>query len=538
MSMTYRWLRVVGPVAIFLPIILACPTRPVETPKPNQAQQTNRYFPQSIEKDVDMLFIVDNSNSMEQEQANLAKQFPSLIEALRSPKLGVADPKGSPCTSADRRNCRIPNVHIGVVSSDLGAGNYSLPSCEVAGGDGGKLRNAPMVAGCTPPKDPYISYVDGLTNVSTTGKDGVEQVKDAFGCIALLGTGGCGFEHQIESARRALDPTLNVNPGFIRKDAFLAVVWITDEDDCSAKKPQLFDPAQQGLTDPLGPLQSFRCTEFGISCDKNGRQPGVRHNCVPGFDWLFKVEDYQKFFAGLKPPGRVILFAIAGPTEPFEVGTEGPNPVLKPSCQSSMGFAVPAVRLASLVKSFGDTGHFNKGLNNDTPPKPIEVNICSTDFTPAMKLLGEVIVATLGGQCISAPPLTKTGAIACQAGDDLGTNTKGAKITCANSCLDKVDCIIEEKTNQGTSAEKSVVVEKCPAEMFDPKVTSCGSNCPCWRIVKKAATDCTGENNGSPYGLQILRVGEAPKGAVAVARCATSPLKWGSAPFADLNQCN
>jgi hypothetical protein len=537
MSTTWRWLRVIAPVAIVLPVILACPTRPIETPELRRQQQTNRYFPQSIEKDIDILFVVDNSNSMEQEQKNLADQFPKLIEGLRSPKLG-----GAGCSATTRQNCRIPNVRIGVVSSDLGAGNYSLPSCEVAGGDGGKLQVTARVAGCIAPKDPWISYTEqgdgAITNIPGGSSDPVQQVKDAFKCIALLGTGGCGFEHQLEAARKALDPGLKVNPGFLRDDAYLAIVIISDEDDCSAKKTQLFDPAQQGLTDPLGPLTSFRCTEFGIHCDKDGRQPGPRKNCAPGFDWLYKAtptqnqnadQDYGAFFAGLKKAaGRVIMFAIAGPPEPFEVGLGGQNPELKPSCQSQNGTAVPALRIQAVVNSFGEErGHFNKGLDD---AGRVDVNICATDFGPAMKLLGEVIVATLGGQCISAPPLTGNGGIACDAGRDLGGGKK-----CEASCLDKIDCIIQEGSGDQKDPPR---VEKCPAELFNPAIKDCGGNCPCWRIVPNA--DCDPVKNGSPYGLQIMRAGnkEADKGTVAIAKCATTPSLWGSADFSAMPQCN
>jgi hypothetical protein len=324
-----------------------------------------------------------------------------------------------------------------------------------------------------------------------------------------------------------------VNPGFIRKDAFLAIVWITDEDDCSAKKPQLFDPSQQGLTDPLGPLTSFRCTEFGVQCDKNGRQPGVRKGCVPGFDWLEKIETYATEFAALKPPGRVITFAIAGPTEPFEVGQEGSNPVLKASCQSSNGIAVPGVRMEAMIKTFGERGHFNKGI--DDQGRPVEVNICSTNFGPAMKLLGEVLVATLGGQCISAPPLTKAGAIACQAGDKFGP---GGGTACRATCLDKVDCQVTEVINQSSPQEQRTVIDKCPPELFDPgiKQDACGDKCPCWRIIPNK--ECNPSANGSPYGLQIMRKGEAVKGAVAEAACATTPNKWDSQKFAEMAQCN
>jgi len=512
--------------ALLLPLLLACPTRPVEKPLVGEIRQPVQFFPQVPEKDVDLLFVIDNSNSMGEEQEKLYKQFAKLIDGLRNPKLGQDRTDGPPCSDSDRSNCKIPNVRIGVVSSDLGAGNYSLPSCETAGGDGGRLQNRPRAAACTPPRDPWISYVDGVTNIPGAGVDPIEQVKQAFTCIAALGTGGCGFEHQLESARRALDPTLNVNPGFLRPDAYLAVVFITDEDDCSAQKPQLFDPAQQGLGDPLGPLTSFRCTEFGVHCDKDGRQAGPRHSCTPGFDWLRKVEDYQKFFRGLKPNDRTLLFAIAGPLGPFEVGLEGPSPTLKPSCVSLGTAAVPAVRIASVVNAMGPKrGAFNRGV--DASGNEIDVSICAPDYGPALKLIGDVIVNVTSNQCLGAPPLLRSGGLACAAGDPLGPG-----VTCKESCLDRVDCVVEEIAPSGSSRP----VDRCPADLFSPTVKSCGASCDCWRIVPRA--DCNAKN-GAPYALEILRVGnkEPAKGTMAKLSCAGSLYTWGSAEFAALPQC-
>ena len=509
--------------AVAVPLLLGCPSRSFEVPPPKSEKQTKAFYPQSIEKDVDLLFVIDNSGSMEQEQEILRQQFPKLIDALRSDKL----------------NGQIPNVHLGVVSSDLGAGNYSLPSCEVTGGDGGKLQNTPRLAGCKAPKDPWISYVEGITNIDGCSGDAVECVKSAFGCIAQLGIQGCGFEAQLESARRALDPKLNINPGFIRENAFLAVVFITDEDDCSARNPQLFDPQQQGLTDPLGPLTSFRCFEFGIQCDINDRNKvGPRANCVPAFDWLYKVDDYIAFFTSLKPTkDRIIMAAIAGPLEPVVVGKDGPNPVLKPSCQTADGFAVPAIRINKVINEFD--GQLT--------------SVCTNDFGPALVALGKKIVASLGGQCITSPLLLANGGIACHqgvggckmpscdtaAGEQCdparGECMQGGQPTgkyCGVTCLDKVDCIVNEVTGKNTEAEKIVKVDKCPTKYFlDPSIPKDGcaadNACPCWRIVPRP-TECTAQLKSSPFGFEIMRVGDPVKGTIAEASCRSATYKWDS----------
>src|SRR5262249_59114045 len=91
--------------------------------------------------------------------------------------------------------------------------------------------------------------------------------------------------HQLAAVERALGPNApSGNAGFLRDYAFLGIVLITDEDDCSAPADsQLFDPSQNSNADPLGPLASFRCTEFGILC--GGQSPprlaaGPLSNCV------------------------------------------------------------------------------------------------------------------------------------------------------------------------------------------------------------------------------------------------------------------
>jgi hypothetical protein len=492
---------------------------------------TEKIYPQTLEKEVDILFVIDDSGSMEQEQATLIANFPRLIESLRSPKLGP-DGSGKPCSDTNTSGCLIPNLHIGVVSSDLGAGNYGLPSCEQPGGLGGKLQNKARKAGCAAPSQAYISYVDGKTNIVGCSGDAIECVKQSFSCIAELGIQGCGFESQLEAARKALSP--GVNPNFLRPDALLAVVFITDEDDCSAKNATLFDPSQQGLSDPLGPLTSFRCFEFGISCDINDRNRfGARQNCVPNAKspYLFDVGDYIRFFRGLKStPDRVIMAAIAGPTAPVIVGKDGQNPALQPSCQTAhSGVAVPAIRIKTVVDAFSGQA----------------TTVCTNDFSPAFSALGKRIVARLGGLCIDSPLILSSGGVACSKGVDvckmpscdigescntsLGLCVKSGQPTtnpCGDSCLDKVDCMVSERLGQ-TGPE--VVIKQCPRALFvDTSLPqdACGPSCPCWRIVPRPV-DCKPTTVGTtPFGLQIMRVGTPAKGTVAIARCRTASFPW------------
>ena len=506
--------------------------------------------PMFLDKDVDILFVVDNSNSMDHEQKNLKQNFPKLIDALRSNKLGG----------------KLPNVRIGVISTDLGAGKYNLPSCELTGGDAGKLWNKPQIAGCQAPKDKWIEYNDGKHNITGATGDPITAVKSAFQCIAQIGLQGCGFEQTLESSRRALDPALNVNPGFLRndpksgKDALLAVVYITDEDDCSAAKDTLYDPAQQGLTDPLGPLTSFRCFEFGVTCQCNGGQKcdrtttGPRKNCVPGgSEYMKKVEDYITFFRNLKKtadgkpnPDRVIMAAIAGSTLRVEVGVDGTNPTLKPSCQTAEGFAVPGIRIQAVVHAFARqlTGKELAEVKQKKTNIPYWIDksglyreenfttICTPDFSPALKRIGERIVASLGTMCLPSPPVAAGGGVACYKGDVLGVNSKGQQVVCQNSCLDQTDFKVEQITTSGRTK-----IPRCAASDFNPSVSSGScSTCPCWRIVPSAT--CKQATGYSPYALEIMRKGDGVKGTYASVCGGTVAPGWGTPELADMTQCN
>src|SRR6185295_3308938 len=161
-------------------------------------------------------------------------------------------------------------------------------------------------------------------------------------CIAALGDQGCGFEHVFGSVLRGLGADGNggapaENAGFLRDDAFLAVVLITNEDDCSAPiNSVFFDPSSRLVTDPLGPLASFRCNQYGHVCRLNGKDVhpsaqtvGELTDCRSAEDGkLTKVAEFVGALRKLKSdPARIFLAAIAGPTSPYAV--ELVTPTLK-----------------------------------------------------------------------------------------------------------------------------------------------------------------------------------------------------------------
>ncbi|MEM9493694.1 MAG: hypothetical protein AAGC55_31385, partial [Myxococcota bacterium] len=334
---------------------------------------------------IDILFVIDNSHSMLEEQNALANWAQTYLFGVIETEAGF-----------------LPNLHIGVISSDMGTGDYASGGCE-GSGDRGILHNQPQLPGCAGPSDRYIRDVanpDGSRDRNYSG-----ELADAFACISNLGTEGCGFEQPLEAMRLALSGDVTENAGFLRDDALLAVIFITDEDDCSTIDPQLFDPSQAAVAE-LGPLASFRCFEFGVTCAASDpRAPGERTDCVAASsDFMNGIEPYVDVLRGLKAdPSMVVVGAIAGPPEPVEVwaNPEDGRPELAPSCVAAGGgVATPAVRLADFLGGFPARNQF--------------ASICEGDLVGPLQSVASVI----GGTAAASPCLR--GALADRDGDSPG----------------------------------------------------------------------------------------------------------------------
>lgn len=424
-------LRLAGFLAIGVGLVFAwaCIQRPMKVPVPDNEVVEQFMMPQSAERDVDILFMVDNSGSMVNEQNNLKANFLTLMNTLEQMTGGL------------------PNVHIGVITPDLGTGMHtSIRYCDEIGGDRGVLGKAGTVntaedylgsgqryivdmepAGCMINKDANSNtcsshsceqqHCDDAANSNEdltihTDAHGCPRCRnytgeltDAFSEIADVGTTGCGFEQQLEATRKALNPQeTSENVGFLRDNAFLAVVLITDEDDCSASHPDvIFNPQEADINSPLGFVHSFRCFEFGVTCDINDRTVmGPRTGCVPRNDdqaYLHKIDRYTSFIESIKDPMMTIIAAITGPVpEQIIVQMDNQNrPELQKSCTDPVTpnqGADPAVRLKAFIE------HFNAP---DQMSEWAFTSVCASDFSSALRGIAQVIVEGMSEKCPVQP---------------------------------------------------------------------------------------------------------------------------------------
>ena len=237
--MTTRWVCGFMFSCISAILIPACPDAHI-TPRIPERYDENG-LPLNLVEKVDLLFVIDNSGSMREEQDRLASEIPKIVRALLSGDVnrdGISDINP------------IKDIHAGVVSTDLGSPiGESGFVCE-EGGDHGVLKRP----GGRGPR--YVSYLEG---------DDQEKFVNEVVRYAAIGFEGCPIERPLgalaqataTSDKRFFDngtggKANKENAGFLRDDALLTVVMISDEEDCSSvDQPILFseqsDPRLTGV---------------------------------------------------------------------------------------------------------------------------------------------------------------------------------------------------------------------------------------------------------------------------------------------------
>jgi hypothetical protein len=293
---------------------------------------------------LDLLFVIDNSGSMGEEQLNLARNMPLLVQQLEN----LTDAEGNEVDL---------DVHIMVTTTDSGN-----PLCEPYYHPGREPEmGAPIASACTErlnrftglgngapvmesactevcpepvaPDGQYIQFNASGDNVpdvppADINGDGVDDsaLAQALACVGPQGIDGCGYEKPLDSMMRALGPNADWNgaDGFLRGGGLLGVVVITDEADCSIVDESVMtnEAYQQAHPDTMETEPSSAiCWNAGVTCDGPDNN-GVFSNCTSGGDGLTPVGDYVDFLEGLGRP--VVMLGILGVPEVTEHAMEAP----------------------------------------------------------------------------------------------------------------------------------------------------------------------------------------------------------------------
>jgi hypothetical protein len=247
---------------------------------------------------VDFLFVVDDSSSMSEHQQNLIDNVPAFVDGIQA--------------TLDQ----VDSYQVGVIATDPYSGNPGqciLLGALVTSTEDQGPNSSNMI--CAP-------FADGF-NYMTENDD----LAQAFGCAAQVGTMGNGFERPMEAMVQTLGKSLDVpggcNEGFLRDDALLVIVVITDEydgpGDPEALNPQRDPPTSLG--DPQSWYDAVVTAKLGVA--KNAAALVITNYeggpCPPGdlghdganlVEWVEQFGE-NGFLGGICEPDYGPIFAEA-----------------------------------------------------------------------------------------------------------------------------------------------------------------------------------------------------------------------------------
>ncbi len=280
----------------------------------SESSTTSDFIPTNLNcEKIDFVFVIDNSSSMADEQQHLVDAVPGFVDAMRNQfptiesfRVGVVDTDSYPGVGSAEtplEGCPADTEGVDCTSCDYQLGAFlSKPTSAI---DPASSCNFSTGA----------SYMDGES----------ATFAEEFACAAIVGTGGNPIEQQTGALLAAVDPAMSAegacNADFMRSDALLVFLMITDEEDDHKDQPA---PQGGSLGEPtewfasvvtakedkatnivalglIGGSPRFEdCT--ALSMDGNGAEQSSRlENFIESFETNFTgsvcTEGYDGFFA-------------------------------------------------------------------------------------------------------------------------------------------------------------------------------------------------------------------------------------------------
>ncbi|MEX1363780.1 MAG: hypothetical protein AB1Z98_11675 [Nannocystaceae bacterium] len=356
------------------------------------------------ERAVDIIFVVDNSGTMGDEQAVLVQSIEGLLSTL---------------------DAAVPPVDYRIAVTTTDDGN---PWCQVSGPQAGEFRatscrsresefvfmgaqtieayEVACAAGCSIDDlglpEPWVDVVNSMGSSNVPG----DQVAETLRCMLPQGINGCGFEQPLESTWKAVRRTqTNTDPAFAfrRPGSLLAVMVVTDEADCSSNDDwdTIFEDTGNRVfwSDPESPAPSSAvCWNAGVACQGGGG--GSYDSCTAtNFDVnanqttdadaavLYPLDRYTSILLeesafimainGVNSDGSITYAdTLSDPQFQTDFG-------IGPGCSSTAGDAIPPVRVHQVIEAVSGPGN--------------ERSICDEDYTDSMAAFGSGILSRLPG---------------------------------------------------------------------------------------------------------------------------------------------
>ena len=262
-----------------------------------------------------------------------------------------------------------PEPHVAVITTGIESKDC-IPcseeeqfSCINDTGESGALQDrlGHYEGGKVDPDYVYVTSPHCPSTLDSTNLDCLYDAETETG-ILLTGNTGCGYERGMEAMKMALEN----QTGFLRKDAILLVVVLSNEEDCGSI---------QDIEEGVSGVGGKACYYASKGTDPEGHQ----------VDGLAPVKDYYDFLISLKDgkKGMVKFLAFVGMQDPndpastkieYESTSNGEwkiTPVCQmPGCADNCDdddqnclescTAYPGTRYIELARMFGDYGFADK----------------------------------------------------------------------------------------------------------------------------------------------------------------------------------
>lgn len=374
----------------------------------------------------DLLFVIDDSVSMAEEREILATSLFPLVNSLVNPIHTGFQETNWPYPAVDELRVAVVTSNMGLSSNgesndDLWPGGEAPAGCHDLGDEGRfqgievsgiALQNDVIPCDESAEQCPIGWACDGIgaeTGVGACRTHGSGEIacpgldapwieSDApdpdlalrTACLAHRETKGCGIEQPLAAAAAALDRPDQAD--FLEYDHLLAVVVISDEDDCSiAYAAELF--TEEGVALPPSKAPDFACGSDGHLVDleeawwrlaKPKGSWGVVFVAIVGVPWGDDEGALACQGPGYEIESCLDEDAMQIVVEQPGLGIRGHRPACtREGAAGEVARAYPARRLVELA-----AGHFNY--------MSAVRSICEPDWSPAMEDIARMIASSHG----------------------------------------------------------------------------------------------------------------------------------------------
>lgn len=425
---------VVSRASVFCVLALcSCNDHPLKPVDYNAELEKTMSVDLDVNRDVDILFVIDNSGSMADEQKILSANFERFVARLDADdvkanyRIGVTTTDmGNPvCTGSNQNSPENGKLQMSSCRERLSEFWFQetdqTEAClSVCRRDGFEITPTLALDGEVEPRR-WLERSEGELNVPQGW-----TAAEAFGCFGPQGIAGCGFESPLEAVHRALrlaDDSSSPSYGFLRPHAILAVVVVTDELDCSHNPDhgEIFGDNDQFFPDGEHSPTSAICWHAGVACTGDGTpfdECGSVDLDVDGMSveadaastdavlypvarYIESLREIERQKQQISRDQRVIVSVLSGVPRGYATFEEDLAYVeaqseaqahkfgVEPGCVGQDQQALPPVRLREWAEAFPHAQEDRRNL----------YSVCDDDYSDALQAVADEIIGQLRPAC-------------------------------------------------------------------------------------------------------------------------------------------